>query len=46
MSQKIPDAENVTMSGIFLSKVFDGPYKSVPKWIKIMENTFQKKVWP
>jgi predicted thioesterase len=31
------------MSGTFLSKVFDGPYKSVPKWIEIMEKYISEK---
>ena len=33
---QIPDAENVKFCGTFLSKVFDGSYNDVPKWIKEM----------
>lgn len=37
VTKEIPGADNVKLSGNFLTKVFDGPYNSVPKWIKIME---------
>jgi len=37
VTNEIPGAENVKLSGTFLSKVFDGPYSAVPKWIKEME---------
>ena len=37
VTKKVPEAENVKLSGTFLSKVFDGPYHAVPKWIKEME---------
>lgn len=30
-------AENTTISGTFLSKVFDGPFNAVPKFIKQMD---------
>jgi len=33
----VPDATNVTLSGNFLSKVFDGPYQDIPKFVKEME---------
>lgn len=36
-TKEVPDAENVTISGTFFSKVFDGPYSAVPKWIKEMD---------
>lgn len=32
VDKKIPDAENVTLSGKFLSKVYEGPYKDTAKW--------------
>jgi len=35
-TKEVADAENVKLSGIFLTKVFDGPYNAVPKWIKEM----------
>jgi hypothetical protein len=34
VTKEIPGAENVKLSGTFISKVFDGPYNVVPKWIK------------
>ncbi|MHB8985422.1 MAG: hydrolase [Eubacteriales bacterium] len=37
VTKEIPGTENVKLSGIFLSKVFDGPYNAVPKWIKEMD---------
>jgi len=43
VAKKVPDAENVKLSGIFLSKVFDGPYNAVPKWIKEMEKYVSSK---
>jgi hypothetical protein len=33
VTKEIPDVKNVKLSGTFLSKVFDGPYNAVPKWI-------------
>ena len=33
----IPGAENVKLSGIFISKVFDGSYNAIPKFIKKMD---------
>ncbi|MFA5196839.1 MAG: hydrolase [Patescibacteria group bacterium] len=38
VTREVPDAENVTISGTFMTKVFDGPYNHVPKWIKIMDD--------
>ena len=35
-TREIPNAENVKFSGTYLTKVFDGPYNDVPKWIKAM----------
>lgn len=37
VTDEIPGTENIKMSGTFFSKVFDGPYNAVPKWIKEME---------
>jgi len=34
VSKEVPNAENVKLSGTFVTKVFDGPYNSVPKWMK------------
>jgi hypothetical protein len=35
-TKEVPNAENVKFSGTYLTKVFDGPYNAVPKWIKEM----------
>ena len=43
VKKEIPRAENVKLSGTFLSKVFDGPYNAVPKWIKEMEKYVSSK---
>ena len=33
----VPNENNITMSGTFISKVFDGSYNSIPKFIKEMD---------
>lgn len=33
----VPGADNVAISGNFISKVFSGPYKAVPKFMKEMD---------
>lgn len=33
VSKEVPNANNVTISGTFLSRVFEGPYQQVHKWI-------------
>lgn len=37
VTKEVPGAKNAKLSGTFLSKVFDGPYNDVPKWIKEMD---------
>lgn len=37
VAKDVPGAEMVRLSGTFLSKVFEGPFKNVPKWMKEME---------
>jgi hypothetical protein len=34
VGKEVPDSSNVTISGTFLSKVFEGPYQNVHKWIE------------
>ncbi len=36
-TKKVPQANNLTLSGEFYSQVFDGPYQDVPKWYQAME---------
>jgi hypothetical protein len=43
VTKEIPEAENVKLSGTYLSKVFDGPYNAVPKWIIEMEKYVSSK---
>ncbi|MBW2997700.1 hypothetical protein KY349_05150, partial [Candidatus Woesearchaeota archaeon] len=37
VDKKIKDAENVTLSGKLLSKVYEGPYRETGKWCKDFE---------
>ena len=37
VTKEIRGADNVKLSGTYISRVFDGPYNSPPKWIKEME---------
>jgi hypothetical protein len=34
VTKDVPDANNVTLSGTFLGKVFEGPYSQIRKWIE------------
>ena len=36
-TNEVSGANNVNLSGTFISNVFDGPYNAVPKWIKEMD---------
>lgn len=46
VTKDIPGANITTLSGTFFSKVFDGPYNHVPKWMKevdaLLESQNQK----
>lgn len=37
VSKEVPDAENVRLSGTYMSKVFEGPYKDTRIWCKKMQ---------
>lgn len=37
VAKEVPGAKNIRLSGDYISKVFDGPYNAVPKWIKEFE---------
>ncbi len=39
----VPEANNTALSGTFIAKVFDGPYNSVPKHIKVMDEYLAKQ---
>lgn len=43
VDKEIPDAENVTLSGKFYSKVYEGPFQDTGKWMKDFENTVKNK---
>lgn len=43
VSENVPSAHNVKISGTFLSKVYDGPYKMVPKFMKHMKEYLRSK---
>ena len=37
VTKNVPGQETVTLPGTYLTKVFDGPYNSPPKWIREMD---------
>lgn len=43
VTKHIPDAENVFLSGTFMTKVFEGPFKNMKSWIKEMEEYVKSK---
>lgn len=34
VTKEVPEEENVRISGKFISKVYDGPYRDIPKFMK------------
>ena len=38
ITKEIPGIENVRLTGHYLTRVFDGPFNSTPKWIKEMNS--------
>ena len=43
VDKEIKGAENVTMSGKFYSKVYEGPFKDTGKWMKDFNKTAKSK---
>ena len=43
VSQPVPGAEMVHLSGDFLTKVFEGPYEQARHWYKTMESYVREK---
>jgi len=43
VDKRVPDVENVTISGKFLSKVYEGPFQDTEKWCKDFEAYAEKK---
>ncbi len=37
VTKDVPNGKMAKLSGTFISKVYDGPYSHVPKWVKDME---------
>lgn len=42
-AREVPGADNVRLSGTFLTRVFDGPYSAIPRWIKEMDSYVAEK---
>lgn len=43
IARDIPDATITTLSGTFLTRVFEGPYRNMSKWIKDMKSFVKDK---
>ena len=43
VTKDVPDQEMLRMSGDFLTKVFEGPYKNAPKWEQEMGDFVKSK---
>ena len=43
VKQAVPGADNVQLSGTYFTKVFDGPYSMVPKYINEMDILLAQK---
>jgi hypothetical protein len=43
VDKEIPDVDNTTLSGKFLSKVYEGPFQNTGKWCKDFEQFASKK---
>lgn len=37
-TKDVPSMKTTTISGTFLSKVFEGPYKNIPAWLAEMKH--------
>jgi hypothetical protein len=43
VDKEVPGAENITLSGKFLSKVYEGPFSNTGKWCKDIEVIVKSK---
>jgi hypothetical protein len=43
VSQPVQGADNITLSGNFLSKVFEGPYKNAESWYETLQEYSKSK---
>ena len=42
VDNEVPNTENTTMTGKFFTKVYEGPYKDMEKWIKDFDQATKK----
>jgi hypothetical protein len=42
-TRDVPGAQMATISGTFLCRVFDGPYRKIPKWVQEMKEFVRAK---
>ena len=45
VDKEVPGAENVPISGNFLSKVYEGPYRETAQWYDDFKNSPTRKIW-
>ena len=38
VTREVPGADNIELSGTFMAKVYDGPFKAVPRFMKEMKS--------
>lgn len=43
VKKAVPGAQMIALSGAYLTKVFEGPYRNAPKWLREMEQYVQAK---
>ena len=43
VEKDVPNEKNVILSGTFISKVFDGGYNDIPRFVKEMDKYLEKK---
>jgi len=43
VDHEVDDAETVTISGTFITKVFEGPYKNAWRWARAMREHVQSR---
>ena len=43
VSHPVPDEEEVTLSGDFVTKVFEGPYREAKRWFEEMQSIAREK---
>ncbi|MDO8507999.1 MAG: hypothetical protein Q7S53_05555 [bacterium] len=43
VAKEVPDAQMTTLSGTFLTKVYEGPYKDIQKWTEDMKEYVKEK---